>query len=313
MITVSALAVLAAACAASAPGSTSGAPSAAGLSVEWESPTFFVDGLGFSVTLEMYAPAEGAQLPAWALTPAGFELNGRPLLERTGSTLTLAPNQRLSFSFDLGPYIAQAPGFAESAFTLKYAYPEEGTPMDVQYGQAAEQGLDFMKLPVEQLTDYLVLLSTNRGDMLCEFWPDVAPNHVRNFLDLAYTGFYDDTVFHRVIPGFMIQGGDPTGTGTGSGKRKLTAEFNDRRHVPGVLSMARGPSPDSASCQFFVMHGNAEHLDGQYSAFGKLVSGLEVVEKIVNTPSSRSNNRPNDKQKLLKAVVLKRSADAGGE
>jgi peptidyl-prolyl cis-trans isomerase B (cyclophilin B) len=281
-----------------------------GVSVEWESPTFFVDGLAFTVTIHMYAPSEGGELPVWALTPAAFELDGQPLQERKGPMFPLAPNERLSLTYDLAPYIAKAPSFAESTFTLKYAYPEGGTPMDVQYGQAADQGLDFMTLPVDQLTDYQVLLSTNRGDMLCEFWPDVAPNHVRNFLDLSYTGFYDDTLFHRVIPGFMIQGGDPTGTGTGSGKRQLTAEFNERRHVPGVLSMARGASPDSASCQFFVMHGNAENLDGSYSAFGRLVSGLETVEKIVNSPRSRPNDRPNEKQIIQKAVVLKRPTDS---
>ena len=169
---------------------------------------------------------------------------------------------------------------------------------------AAETNLDFMKMPAGDLSKYHVILETNQGNLEVEFWPDDAPNHVRNFLDLAYTGFYDGTTFHRVIPGFMIQGGDPTGTGTGDGKRKLKAEFNRKKHEPGVLSMARSSSPDSASCQFFVMHERSPHLDGQYSAFGKVVKGLDVVEKIVNVKRNASD-KPNEKQTILKAKVIK--------
>jgi peptidyl-prolyl cis-trans isomerase B (cyclophilin B) len=169
---------------------------------------------------------------------------------------------------------------------------------------AAPAGLDFMKMPAADLSKYHVVLETNQGNLEVEFWPEDAPNHVRNFLDLAYTGFYDGTTFHRVIPGFMIQGGDPTGTGTGDGKRRLKAEFNKRKHEAGVLSMARSSSPDSASCQFFVMHARSPHLDGQYSAFGKLVSGLDVVEKIVNVKRNASD-KPNEPQKILKARVVK--------
>src|SRR6266498_2989784 len=124
------------------------------------------------------------------------------------------------------------------------------------------------------------IIETKFGEIELELLPDKAPGHVKNFVDLAKKGFYDGTTFHRVIPGFMIQGGDPTGTGTGDGKRKLKAEINQKKHEPGVLSMARSSSPDSASCQFFVMHARSPHLDGQYSAFGKVVSGLDVVDKI---------------------------------
>lgn len=172
---------------------------------------------------------------------------------------------------------------------------------------AAEPNLDFMKMPVADLAKYHVVLETNQGNLEVEFWPDVAPNHVRNFLDLSYTGFYDGTTFHRVIPGFMIQGGDPTGTGTGDGKRKLKAEFNNKKHEAGVLSMARSSSPDSASCQFFVMHARSPHLDGQYSAFGKLVSGLDVVEKIVKVKRNASD-KPAEPQKIMKAKVVKAPA-----
>ncbi|MBK7875407.1 MAG: peptidylprolyl isomerase [Planctomycetes bacterium] len=157
-----------------------------------------------------------------------------------------------------------------------------------------------------ELAKYHVILQTNRGDMEVEFWPETAPNHVRNFLDLCYTGFYNGLTFHRVIPGFMIQGGDPTGTGTGNGPRSLKAEFSrdpKYKHVAGVLSMARSQNPDSASCQFFVMHGTSPHLDGQYSAFGKLVSGLDAVEKIVNSKKG-SGDKPIEPQTIVKATVI---------
>src|SRR5882672_1938433 len=121
--------------------------------------------------------------------------------------------------------------------------------------QPAATGLDFMKIDAKELVNYHVVLNTNQGEMEFEMWPDVAPNHVRNFLDLAYTGFYDGVIFHRVIPGFMIQGGDPTTKdakrqaewGTGQGPRKLQSEFNKKKHLRGVLSMARGDDPNSAS------------------------------------------------------------------
>ena len=151
-----------------------------------------------------------------------------------------------------------------------------------------------------------VTIETTAGNITVEFWPDVAPGHVQNFIALARQGFYADTIFHRVIPGFMIQGGDPTGTGTGSnGSNRLKAEFNsrpDRRHVRGVLSMARSSDPNSASCQFFIMHADSPHLDGQYSAFGRVVSGLETVDKIANTPRGASD-RPKNPPKITKMTV----------
>lgn len=173
--------------------------------------------------------------------------------------------------------------------------------------QPAAAGLDFMKIDAKELSSFHVVFETNQGEMEFEMWPDVAPNHVRNFLDLAYTGFYDGVIFHRVIPGFMIQGGDPTGTGTGDGKRKLKAEFNKKLHEPGVLSMARTNDPNSASCQFFVMHARSPHLDGQYSAFGKAIRGLDVVDKIAKT-KTKPGDKPIEKQEIKKARVLKVSA-----
>jgi peptidyl-prolyl cis-trans isomerase B (cyclophilin B) len=149
-------------------------------------------------------------------------------------------------------------------------------------------------------------IETSLGNITVEFWPDVAPKHVENFLNLARTNFYKDVIFHRVIPGFMIQGGDPTGTGTGdNGGVRLKAEFNrrpDRKHTRGVLSMARSSNPDSASCQLFIMHQDSPHLDGQYSAFGKVTSGIEVVDKIVSVPTD-ANDRPRNPPKILKVTV----------
>ena len=126
----------------------------------------------------------------------------------------------------------------------------------------------------------------NGGIIRAELYPEVAPNTVRNFVSLASKGFYDGTIFHRVIPGFMIQGGDPDGTGMGGPGYEIRGEFthngfqNDLLHTRGVLSMARTADPNSAGSQFFIMHQDAPHLDGQYAAFGKVVAGMDVVDKI---------------------------------
>src|SRR3954469_18094064 len=145
-------------------------------------------------------------------------------------------------------------------------------------------------------------IETTEGTMTVEFWPDVAPNHVKNFIELAKSGFYNGLIFHRVIPEFMIQGGCPQGTGTGGSGKNVKAEFNrrpDRKHVRGVLSMARSQNPDSASSQFFVMHQDSTHLDGQYSAFGVVTSGIETVDKIVSVPTG-ANDRPKNPPKIVK-------------
>jgi len=136
------------------------------------------------------------------------------------------------------------------------------------------------------------VIKTAYGDMTIAFWPDVAPKTVENFKKLAREGFYDGTAFHRIIKGFMIQGGCPntkTGArgipGTGDPGFKVKAEFNEKPHVKGVISMARSSHPDSAGCQFFVVHGDARFLDRQYTAFGALVRGEDVLEKIANVPT----------------------------
>ncbi|SPE61309.1 Peptidyl-prolyl cis-trans isomerase [Verrucomicrobia bacterium] len=145
----------------------------------------------------------------------------------------------------------------------------------------------------------VAVIKTTEGDMVIEFWPEVAPKTVENFKSLAKKGFYDGTCFHRVIKGFMIQGGDPNTTnanaeaswGTGDPGYKIKAEFNDRHHDRGVISMARSQDPDSAGSQFFICHGNPRFLDHQYTAFGKLIKGDDVLEKIGTTPT-RPPDRP---------------------
>ena len=136
------------------------------------------------------------------------------------------------------------------------------------------------------------IIKTSYGEMTLAFWPDVAPKTVENFKKLARAGFYDGTAFHRIISGFMIQGGCPNTKagasgmpGTGDPGYKVKAEFNAKAHVRGVISMARSASPDSAGCQFFMCHGEARFLDKQYTAFGQLVGGDDVLQRIASVPT----------------------------
>lgn len=154
----------------------------------------------------------------------------------------------------------------------------------------------------------VAVIKTSAGEMVAEFWPEVAPNTVENFKKLAKSGFYDGTAFHSIIKGFMIQGGDPNtkdvakedSYGMGGPGYNVKAEFNDRKHVKGVLSMARSRDPNSAGSQFFVMLGNAPHLDKQYTAFGKLIKGEDVLTKIGDSPVgvSRSGEPSKPKQRI---------------
>lgn len=144
-------------------------------------------------------------------------------------------------------------------------------------------------------TNEHAIIKTSLGDITLGFWPDVAPKTVENFKKLARDGFYDGTAFHRIIKGFMIQGGCPntkTGAsgipGTGDPGYKIKAEFNKKAHERGVISMARSSSPDSAGCQFFICHGAAPFLDGQYTAFGQLTAGDAVLEKIATVETKMS-------------------------
>ncbi|WP_257530332.1 peptidylprolyl isomerase [Irregularibacter muris] len=146
------------------------------------------------------------------------------------------------------------------------------------------------------------------GTIKVELYPDVAPNTVNNFIDLVNKGFYDGTIFHRVIPGFMIQGGDPQGSGMGGpgygikGEFKINGFNNDLTHTRGVISMARAQNPNSAGSQFFIMHEDSPHLDGQYAAFGKAIEGMEVVDEIANVKKDFAD-RPREEQKMKKVTV----------
>ena len=141
------------------------------------------------------------------------------------------------------------------------------------------------------------------GVMKAELYPDIAPESVKNFVDLASKGFYNGLIFHRVIPGFMIQGGDPEGTGMGGPGYTIKGEFaangfkNDLKHTRGVLSMARAMDPNSAGSQFFIMHEDSPHLDGLYAAFGKLIEGIEVVDKIASVRTDYQD-RPLEPQQI---------------
>ncbi len=155
----------------------------------------------------------------------------------------------------------------------------------------------------------VVTFKMANGDIMkAELYPDIAPNTVNNFISLVKKGYYNGLIFHRVINGFMIQGGCPDGTGTGGPGYNIKGEFkqngfvNDLAHTEGVLSMARAMHPDSAGSQFFIMHKNSPHLDGAYAAFGKLTEGMEVVNKIAETATDY-NDRPLEEQKMAEVTV----------
>ena len=155
----------------------------------------------------------------------------------------------------------------------------------------------------------IVTIEMENGDLIrAELYPEVAPNTVNNFISLVKKGFYDGVIFHRVISGFMIQGGDPQGKGIGGPGYSIRGEFtangfkNDLKHSRGVLSMARTMAPNSAGSQFFIMHEDSPHLDGQYAAFGKITEGLDVVDKIANTRTDY-NDRPRIPQVMKKVTV----------
>ena len=160
----------------------------------------------------------------------------------------------------------------------------------------------------------IVTIEMENGDIMkAELYPEIAPNTVNNFISLIGKGYYDGVIFHRVIPGFMIQGGDPDGTGMGGPGYSIKGEFthngfkNDLKHTEGVLSMARAMHPDSAGSQFFLMHKTSPHLDGAYAAFGKVIEGMEIVDKIAETPTDY-NDRPLEDQ-----VIKSMTVDTFGE
>ncbi len=156
----------------------------------------------------------------------------------------------------------------------------------------------------------VAVIKTNEGEMVVQFWTDAAPDTIQNFKKLARQGFYDGTIFHRIVKGFMIQGGDPNSKdsakessyGQGGPGYQIKAEFNNHSHDRGVISMARGPDPDSAGSQFFICLAPVRRLDGQYTTFGKLIKGDDVLDKIGNTPVE--GNAQGEVSKPTKRVVI---------
>ena len=147
------------------------------------------------------------------------------------------------------------------------------------------------------MSNEIAVIETSLGNIEFELLEDVAPGHVQNFKDLANSDFYNGTIFHRVIPGFMVQGGDPntksddrSSHGMGGPGHTIKAEFNDEPHVRGIVSMARSQDPDSAGSQFFVVVKDSDFLDGQYTAFGRVISGMDVVDKIIDSPKDDKDN-----------------------
>ena len=159
------------------------------------------------------------------------------------------------------------------------------------------------------MSNPIVTIEMENGDIIkAELYPEVAPNTVNNFISLVKSKFYDGVIFHRVIRGFMIQGGDPQGIGIGGPGYSIKGEFamngvkNDLKHTRGVLSMARSMAPNSAGSQFFIMHEDAPHLDGQYAAFGKVIEGMDAVDKIAKCMTGR-NDKPIHRQEMKKVTV----------
>jgi cyclophilin family peptidyl-prolyl cis-trans isomerase len=172
--------------------------------------------------------------------------------------------------------------------------------------------------PMSHYENKVAELHTSAGEIDIRFFPDVAPNHVKNFIDLAEKGFYNGTKFHRVIPGFMIQGGDPNTVsgapstwGTGGSGKYVAAEFSSVLHKRGIVSMARSSDPNSASSQFFIMVAAYPSLDGQYSVFGQVTKGMDIADKIVNAPTG-PQDRPNDPTTIQKIVIRDAKDDEKG-
>jgi peptidyl-prolyl cis-trans isomerase B (cyclophilin B) len=188
-----------------------------------------------------------------------------------------------------------------------------GTPLVVEVREDKHQGAPPGPLVVKVEPLSYAVMTTDAGKLTCVFYYDVAPNTVDNFLSLASGGYYDGLCFHRIVPGFVIQGGDPRGDGTGGPGYTIPAEFNDHQHLEGVLSMARTSEPDSAGSQFFVCldYAQTQHLDGQYTAFGKVVNGMDAVKKIAGTPLADADaGKPANRQGIQSVRVFAVTKDS---
>jgi peptidyl-prolyl cis-trans isomerase B (cyclophilin B) len=199
-------------------------------------------------------------------------------------------------------------------YLRKYLSPLFGLALAVACSQPSAFAADATNSPTPAAKaddPEVAVITTTEGIMVAQFWTDAAPKTIANFKKLAKDGFYDGTCFHRVIKGFMIQGGDPLTKdptkearwGSGDPGYKIAAEFNDHPHVRGVLSMARSQDPNSAGCQFFICHGNPSFLDHQYTTFGKLIKGDDVLEKIATTPT-HPQDRPNKRMDIISIKIV---------
>ncbi len=192
---------------------------------------------------------------------------------------------------------------------LKFFIVVAAAVLLVQGASAEMKSKKFTKEEIKKMAETRAVIETKFGSIELKFFPDVAPNHVNNFIELAKKGFYDGTTFHRVIPSFMIQGGDPNSKnvdkathGMGGPGYTVKAEFNSRPHKRGILSMARAADPNSAGSQFFICVADAPFLDRQYTVFGEVVSGMDVVDKIVSQPRDPRDN-PNERIEMKVKVI----------
>lgn len=181
----------------------------------------------------------------------------------------------------------------------------------IQGAYAETKQKSFTREEIQKMSETNATIETKLGNIEIRFFPDIAPNHVNNFIELSKKGFYDGTIFHRVIPRFMIQGGDPNSKqpdrskhGMGSPGYTVKAEFNEKPHKRGILSMARASHPDSAGSQFFICVADAPFLDRQYTVFGEVISGMELADKIVNQPRDRNDN-PLDRIEIKVKILEK--------
>jgi len=183
---------------------------------------------------------------------------------------------------------------------------EEAVPAETEKGTMASTDPAQMRHPIRNEDNKLVTIQTDAGDLVLELYHDVAPAHADSFAARAAEGFYDGLLFHRIVDGFMIQGGDPQGTGMGNAGYYLNAEFSDLKHIEGTLSMARSRDPNSASCQFFICLGPAAFLDGQYTVFGHLIKGYDVLRALGKTEVVAPPNNPREKSKPVEEVHMRK-------
>ncbi|KPJ54076.1 hypothetical protein AMJ39_02125 [candidate division TA06 bacterium DG_24] len=196
---------------------------------------------------------------------------------------------------------SQAEGEAERADQAQEAAEKEAAAEAEEEASEEEE--------VTLTGDEIATIETTLGTIVLEFYPDVAPLHVENFIKLANKGFYDGLTFHRVISGFMIQGGDPRGDGRGNAGYTIPAEFSERKHVTGTLAMARGPDPNSASCQFYICLAPQPGLDGKYTVFGQAIEGLDVVQAIGKVETG-PRDKPIEPVYMEKVTISRRSGDS---